>query len=158
MKLRINSIYAGMIFQSVGLLLFIQSCGQQDTRSIREIHKSYIHAVMTQDLSGLMGTITACDTLHFIDAGGRIIETREAYLRFHQEWFQTTGWKISFDLEKVYSAPNWGYTMSTYCYTENRPNGQRLLSKSYVTLIFHKENGEWRIVADICSPISRNLE
>jgi 5,6-dimethylbenzimidazole synthase len=58
-------------------------------------------------------------------------------------------------LLEIHEGQDYGYTTAVFHYISKTPEGGRYLLDSYFTLIFHKENGLWKVVADICTPISR---
>jgi ketosteroid isomerase-like protein len=126
--------------------------------SLRETNDLYIRSIQERDLERLMSSVTEDMMLHFIGTTGTMMKSREDYLRFHEEWFRETDWEISFDDPIIQEVNGFGYTMSVFTYRNSTPDGKVLTLVSYVTLIFRKEAGQWRVIADVCTPIRREVE
>lgn len=128
-----------------------------DKLSLEKTCQIYTRAVINRDLERLKSTLTASDTLHFIGTTGKMSQTRQAYERFHRDWFKETCWMISFEISALYLKKEFGYVILIFTYQE--PNSEKKTSTlvSYVTLVFRKERGCWKVIADICTPISREI-
>lgn len=124
--------------------------------NLKETFEKYVTSIQNSDLDGLFSTVTEGDALTFLTASGNIIDTREGYYTFHEEWFSHTGWEMPVELLEVHEGDVYGYTIAVFHYKQETPDGLYDLD-SYFTLIFKKENGEWRVVTDVCTPIKRTI-
>jgi len=59
------------------------------------------------------------------------------------------------DLLEVHEGKEYGYTNAIFHYRSKMPERGMYFLDSYFTLIFRKEEGLWKVVADICTPINR---
>lgn len=129
-----------------------------DDMPIKKVFDIYTNAVIKEDLVNLFSTISDKPDFHFLTAQGSMIKTRQEYYQFHEEWFNEKGWEISFEEPLVYEEENLGYTMSIFHYSGKMEDGRTAYLDSYFTLVYHKENGSWKIIADICTPIKREIK
>jgi nitroreductase/ketosteroid isomerase-like protein len=124
--------------------------------SLEEVFNLYVQAVQNSDLEGLFTTVTDGDDFYFLTADGRILNRKE-YYEFHEEWFQDTDWEMPVELLKVQEGKEYGYTNAIFYYRQGTPDGRKYNLESYFTLIFRKEDGMWKVVADVCTPIKRYM-
>jgi nitroreductase/ketosteroid isomerase-like protein len=124
--------------------------------SLEGVFNLYARAVQNSDLEGLFTTVTDGDDFYFLTADGKILNRKE-YYEFHQEWFKGTDWEMPVELLKVQEGKEYGYTNAIFYYRQKTPDGKTYNLESYFTLIFRKENGMWKVVADVCTPIKRYL-
>jgi len=59
------------------------------------------------------------------------------------------------DFLESHEGKEYGYTNAIFHYRSQLPEGRMYFLDSYFTLIFRREEGMWKVVADICTPISR---
>jgi len=124
--------------------------------SLRETFDIYVKSVQSSDLRGLFTTVTDSDDFFFLTADGRILDRKE-YYEFHQGWFKETDWEMPVELLKVREGKKHGYTNAIFYYRAKTPDGSVYNLDSYFTLIFRKEEGMWKVVADVCTPIKRYI-
>lgn len=126
--------------------------------SLRETFDLYVKSVQGSDLKSLFSTISENEAFFFLTSGGRLISTRSGYYKFHEEWFQEKDWEMPVDHIEVHEARDMGYATALYHYRGSDPSGGRYALDSWFTLIFRKEGGMWKVVADVCTPISRTFQ
>jgi nitroreductase/ketosteroid isomerase-like protein len=124
--------------------------------SLRETFDLYARAVQNSDLKGLFTTVTDSDVFFFLTSDGKLLNLAE-YYTFHQEWFADTNWEMPVELLIVKEGKEYGYTNAIFYYRSKLPDGGAYNLKSYFTLIFRKEDGMWKVVADVCTPIHRYI-
>jgi nitroreductase/ketosteroid isomerase-like protein len=124
--------------------------------SLEDTFNLYVRAVQNSDLEGLFSTVTDSEDFFFLTADGRMLD-RDEYYNFHQEWFKVTDWEMPVKLLKVRHGKDYGYTEAIFYYKEKTPDGRTYNLESYFTLIFRREDGMWKVVADVCTPIKRYL-
>lgn len=123
--------------------------------SLREVFDVYVRSVQQSDLETLFTTISGDEKFTFLTARGQMIDTREGYYRFHERWFRKKEWKMPVDLVSVHEEDDFGYVVAIFHYQDRESDNRLRRLDSYFTLIFHKEEGMWRVVADICTPIQK---
>jgi len=123
--------------------------------SLEETFNLYVRSIQKSDLEGLFSTVTEDEEFFFLTAGGKLIDTREQYYKFHEEWFKGENWDMPVDLIDVYEAKDYGYTLAIFHYRDKSPSAGMRILDSYFTLIFHKENNMWKVIGDICTPVNR---
>lgn len=123
--------------------------------SLRETFDLYVRSVQQTDLESLFSTITEDSDFFFLTSGGRLIDSREGYYKFHKDWFKEENWEMPVDSIEVHEDDDFGYVKAIFHYKSKRPEGGWYVLDSWFTLIFRKEKGLWRVVADICTPIDR---
>jgi len=123
--------------------------------SLKETFDLYVKSVQNSDLEGLFSTITDNECFYFVTSNGKIINSRQGYYQFHEKWFKETDWEMPVELSEIHEDNTYGYTIAVFHYKSKLPGGDIYNLDSYFTLIFHKENGMWKVVADICTPIKR---
>jgi nitroreductase/ketosteroid isomerase-like protein len=129
--------------------------GNRPGLSLKETFDTYVRAVQNSDLKGLFTTVTDNEEFFFLTSTGRLIDTRQAYYKFHEDWFKEAGWEMPVDLLGVHEGKQYGYTTAVFHYRAKIPEGGKYILDSYFTLIFHREDGMWKVVADVCTPINR---
>ena len=102
-----------------------------------------------------MSTVTAGPKMVFLTTSGRIIDTVEGYRQFHIDWFSESDWKIDFHMMELHEGAEYGYILTKYHYQGKDPDGKDYESDSYFTLIFHMEDGMWKVVQDQITPIKK---
>lgn len=125
--------------------------------SLMATFRKYVRAVQRGDLRELFTTVTKNKRFYFLTARGKIIRTRKGYYEFHKRWFKEKGWKMPVKLIHCYEGENFGYTIAIFHYQQRIDRNSFYLLDSYFTLIFNKEKDEWRVIADICTPIRRSI-
>jgi nitroreductase/ketosteroid isomerase-like protein len=123
--------------------------------SLRETFEIYVRSVQNSDLKGLFTTVTDNEDFFFLTSTGKLIDTRQGYYKFHEDWFKEEGWEMPVDFLAAHEGKEYGYTTAVFHYKSGTPEGGKYILDSYFTLIFHKEEGMWKVVGDVCTPINR---
>lgn len=130
-------------------------CQNRPGLSLREVFDIYVRSIHNSDLDSLFTTVTKNEEFCFFTSAGRLIDSRTGYYKFHEAWFKEKDWEMPVDHITIHEGDRFGYTTAAFHYKSKRPDGDFDVLDSWFTLIFHKEEGMWRVVADICTPISR---
>ena len=123
--------------------------------SLKETFEMYVRAIHNSDLKSLFTTVTNNEKFFFLTSAGKLIDTRQGYYKFHEDWFKEEDWEMPVDFLEVHEGKEYGYTTAVFHYRSKIPEGGKYILDSYFTLIFHKEEGMWKVVADVCTPINR---
>lgn len=126
--------------------------------SLREVFDIYVKSVQNSDLETLFTTITKNKKFTFLTTSGRLIDSREEYYKFHEDWFKEKDWNMPVELINIHEEHHFGYTTAIFHYRQKMPDNKIHYLDSYFTLIFHKEDRMWKVVADICTSIKRSVQ
>lgn len=155
-KTRILLITAILILFLSGFTAYdFQQMENHSGLSLRETFDLYVQSVQKSDLKTLFSTVTANDKLIFLTSSGKLIDSREEYYKFHQDWFREKNWEMPVELLEVHEGQEYGYATAIFRYRGKNPEGNWNNLDAYFTLIFHREDEKWKVVADICTPIKR---
>jgi ketosteroid isomerase-like protein len=67
--------------------------------TIKETFDVYIQAIQNSDLKGLFTAVTEDDKFFFLTSGGKLIDSRQGYCKFHEDWFAEEGmWNVLADV------------------------------------------------------------
>lgn len=120
---------------------------------LEETFEIYVKSIQNSDLEGLFSTVTDNDGFLFLTAKGELIDSREGYYKFHEDWFKETDWEMWVDKVKILEINEFGYVTAIFHYKSKNPEGGIYNLDSYFTLIFHREDNMWKVIADICTPL-----
>jgi nitroreductase/ketosteroid isomerase-like protein len=124
---------------------------------LRETFDIYVRAVQESDLETLFTTVTDREEFFFLTSRGKLIASQKEYYKFHQDWFQEEEWEMPVKLLEVHEGKDYGYTTALFYYRQKTASGETYSLDSYFTLIFRREDEMWKVVADVCTPISRYI-
>jgi len=124
--------------------------------SIKETFDLYVRSVQNSDLETLFTTVTKGEKFFFLTSTGKLISSRKDYYAFHEDWFKEEDWEMPVEYLEGQQGPEYGYATAIFHYKSKRPDGGGVFIDSYFTLIFHREDNMWKVVADICTPIGRS--
>ncbi len=143
----------------LGLIIFCSTVASEENQpglSLRETFDIYVKSIQKSDLEGLFTTVTDGNDFFFLTADGKILD-RDEYYKFHQDWFKETDWEMPVEVLKVEEGKEHGYTNAIFYYRAKTTDGNIYNLDSYFTMIFRKEDGMWKVVADVCTPIKRYI-
>lgn len=125
--------------------------------TLKETFEVYVSSIQNSDIGSLFTTVTDSPELFFLTSTGNFIDTRQGYYEFHEEWFREEDWEMPVELLEAVEGKEYGYTLAVFHYRGKTPQGGNYFLDSYFTLIFHREDGMWKVVGDICTPIDRRF-
>ncbi|MFL6603596.1 MAG: YybH family protein [Steroidobacteraceae bacterium] len=108
---------------------------------------AHVKAIQSRDLAALALTISDAKQLILILPNGRLTKTRQEYLDFHKEFFASKSWTIRFDPVATSVGSDFA-VLTTKSLYEDLQDGNPVRTRSWVTFIFHKEAGKWRLIHD----------
>jgi nitroreductase/ketosteroid isomerase-like protein len=124
--------------------------------SLVQTFNDYVKAVQRADLKAMFATVTKKKRFHFLTACGHVIKTRKGYYEFHKKWFREKKWKMPVKIVAVHEGTETGYVIAEFHYEKKMGSGGWYKLDSNFTIIFQREHGEWKVIADICTPIKRS--
>ena len=121
---------------------------------IRHVLDKHLKAIQDKDLPALMQTVTNKQSLTTIFPSGGVIKTRTEYEKLHVDWFKTDDWRMLFRVDDVMTFHDSAIARVYYDSQKKQADGQFVTkTEAILTLVFVKENGEWRLVYDQNTPI-----
>jgi len=82
-------------------------------------------------------------------ADGKLVRRTEEFLQAHRAWFAMGEWALDAEPVQLFETPELGVAVLRLDYRE--PPATR--SESYLTLVFERRDGRWRMVLDQNTPI-----
>jgi len=150
---RTFSVLLVVAFMLLPAALFADEGRNTEADAIKVVWEKYIKAIQNSDLETLFTTVADGEDFLFLTSRGEAIKSRDGYYKFHEGWFKEKDWEMPAELVEVHAGKEYGYTVATYNFKSKTREGYEYSAKAYFTLIFHKENGEWKIVSDFITPI-----
>lgn len=147
-----------ILFLTAGFLLAVfpsERLYSQPDRSLRETFDFYVKSVQDENLEDLFSVVSDREDFFFLTSRGELIDSRKGYYKFHQDWFEEDNWEMPVKFVSMNEGREYSYTLATYYYKTELPDGRIYHLDSYFTLIFHKEDNQWKVIGDVCTPISR---
>jgi len=123
--------------------------------SLEESFDLYVESVQNASLESLFLIVSNSESFYFLTSSGELIDTRRGYYEFHERWFEDETWEMPVKLVEVNEGDDYGHTIAEFHYKSDLPEGERYNLDSYFTLIWRKEDGRWKVIADICTPMRR---
>lgn len=136
-------------------LLFNSQAYSQDQRSLKETFDFYVQSVQNENMEDLFSIVSDEADFFFLTSNGVLIDSRDGYYEFHEEWFKEDNWEMPVELHTINEGEKYGYTNALFYYKYHLKDGRTYCLDSYFTLIYRKENGIWKVIGDVCSPIKR---
>ena len=149
--------YVLCILIFIALVLTGNAVENKPGLTLKETFTIYVQSIQNSDLKGLFSTVSDSKEFFFLTSAGKLINTREAYYKFHEDWFREQAWEMPVELLEVHEGQDYGYTTAIYHYKSKMPEKATYYIDAYFTLIFHKENERWKVVADVTTPIDRAI-
>ena len=115
--------------------------------SVDAAFAAHVKAIQSRDLAALARTISDGKQLILILPNGTLTQTRQEYLDFHKEFFASKSWSIRFDPVSANVGSEFA-VLTTKSLYEDVQDGSPVRTRSWVTFIFRKEAGEWRLIHD----------
>ncbi|MFB0565459.1 MAG: nitroreductase family protein [Candidatus Aminicenantaceae bacterium] len=151
-----TNIYLAIFLVSVILPSFLLATPENKPGlTLKETFDIYVQSIQNSDLKNLFTTVTDNENFFFLTSRGKLINSLDGYYKFHEEWFELKDWEMPVELLEVQEGKEYGYTTAIFHYKQKMPEGGQYNLDSYFTLVFRKEDGMWKVVADVCTPFNR---
>jgi ketosteroid isomerase-like protein len=154
-----------LLFLAVVLALIPVGIAAQDNPlqnrpglSIKETFDLYLKAIEARDVDALMTTVTTGEDFTFLTTRGSKIDSVAGYRQFHVEWFAEENWTMTTEVLNMHEGTDYGYVLSKYHYEGLDAEGNPYKSDSYFILLFHKEEGMWKVIHDQITQIRVNQQ
>ena len=107
--------------------------------------KRHLDAILAKDLEAYQATLTGSDDLFLIFPGGALIDSTEAVVDFHRQWFEDAEWIMEPEIIKTIQGNDQATALLRYQYRDSADAEPRT---SWLVLVFRLEDGQWRLVHD----------
>lgn len=107
--------------------------------------ENHLQAVETRNFEEFRSTLTRTDDLHVIFPGGTRLESTQAVLDFHEDWFRDTEWVFDTEIDKIIEGTTQSTALIRYSFKDTPEGDPRY---AWLVLTFQLEDGEWRLIHD----------
>lgn len=125
--------------------------------TLKETFDLFVQSIQHSDLKGLLSIISSNKEFAYLTSTGKLLNTRDEYIKFHEQWFNEAAWQWLVDSIEIHEEKDSGYITAIYHYKSKTPEGVAFYLDSYFTLIFHRESEMWKAVAEISTPFNRSV-
>lgn len=126
--------------------------GRPDFDAALERH---LEAITDRDLEAFKATITTGDILYMIFPNGDALTTPAKAVALHEEWFKDPNWVWEGEIIHKVEGADMAAVLMQYDYRDAPDQPPR---RSWLSLVFKLEDGEWRLVHDQNTRITPQTE
>jgi ketosteroid isomerase-like protein len=119
--------------------------------TFRETLDKHLRAIQDRDLTALAAALPA-DELTLITSDGRLVGPVAEFLARHRGWFAMTNWTLGWTAVRTEETAEMGFAVLELDYRETPPDRPPLRQRSYLTLVFRRQDGGWVMVLDQNTP------
>jgi len=109
---------------------------------------THLQAIQRRDIDPFLATLTTDEAMSVILPNGTLIETRSAFVAFTRDWFADPDWRITTDVVHTIETSEMGVALLSVTYDDLDQHGQPYQLRYYLSLVFAKQQGQWRLVHD----------
>lgn len=130
----------------------LTSCDRQvksvkQTQSFEHTLTVHLNAIRTGNLTDLKPTIA--DSVAMISPDGNKMDSKEVFVKFHENWFSQKDWEWEGDIVRTESSDSLGYALIKYRFIKKDPVGNiQFQDNEYLVLIFKNSAQGWQLVHD----------
>jgi ribosome-associated protein len=128
--------------------------GNRAGLTLTETCDLYLRALGAGDMRALMSVASDSATFSFLAPSGERLD-RGGFRRFHNEWFHAAEWSLPVERLTLFEGLEDGHALARFDYQAREPDGDLDHLEAYLTLVFRREEGLWRIATAACTPIRR---
>ena len=136
-------------FALVLAVALVTSAAAASVQTLRSTLDAHLAAINARDLDALLATVTAGEQLTLILPNGKVLETREQYRQLHVDWFAESDWRMQFEVQQLHEYGDVGVALVKYQSLARQADGSYTTRReALLSLVFRRENGQWRLVYD----------
>jgi ribosome-associated protein len=128
--------------------------GNRAGLTLAETCDLYLRALGAGDLRAMMSVASDSATFGFLAPSGERLD-RAGFRSFHNDWFHAAEWSLPVERLALSEGLEDGDALARFDYQVREPDGDLDHLESYLTLVFRREEGLWRIATAACTPIRR---
>ncbi len=108
-----------------------------------------LESLENKDITSLKETMSSSGDMELVLANGEILSGVDAFVDFHEAWFQDTSWTIRHELVDFQLYNNSATATVKAYYSEPDRAGKPYFHNMVVSYVLHKsENGRWAVIKD----------
>lgn len=113
--------------------------------SFEQTLQQHFDAISNRDIEAFRSHLTSGTTLYTIVQNGHAFTTPDELVALHEEWFKDPNWTWEGAVVNSVVGDDVAFALVKYDY---RPKPEDAALTSWLAYVFHREQGEWRIVHD----------
>jgi len=126
-------------------------------KSFDETLSEHLDAVINHKLQNYIGSLSK-ENISMILPNGKLMATIEDIKTMHQEWFAESGWTFEYKIIRKSETEEMAYALLDVDYYNLDEQNTRDYRPFFLVVVFEKENGEWKLTHDQCTPnISKKI-
>ncbi len=130
----------------------------RDSLGLIHIMEKHLNAVSSRDLETLRSTMSPSGNMQLILPGAEIIHSVNAFMEYHEEWFQDTSWSFETKILNTTVGEKVGMAITEVIYREPERDGKPYFNRMIVSCDLVKENGNWYVIKDHASSIEKSTD
>ncbi|WP_105615909.1 YybH family protein [Vallitalea okinawensis] len=107
----------------------------------------HLQSIKDKNLDIFLSTVSKEEVV-LIMPDGNIIDEKEKFESFHQDWFMDEDWSLHYELLKVIESVDMCSALLKINYRDCDPEGQPIKINYYLNLVFKKFKDQWLLVFD----------
>lgn len=107
--------------------------------------RRHLKAIADRDINAFRSSLTNGHALYTVVQDGRAFTTPAETAALHEEWFRRDDWRWEGEIVDTIVGADVGAALIRYRYQDNP---QAATIGTWLTFVFRKENGEWRLALD----------
>ena len=130
----------------------LTSCDSQakpakQTRTFENTLAVHLNAIKTSNITDLIPTIA--ENVAMISPDGNKMDSKEVFVKFHENWFKQKNWEWEGDIVRTESSDSLGYALIKYRFIQKDSVGNiQFQDNEYLVLIFKNSAEGWQLVHD----------
>lgn len=126
-------------------------------KSFDETLSEHLDAVVNHKLQNYVESISA-ENISMILPNGKLMATISDVKTMHEEWFAESGWTFDYSIIRKSESEEMAYALLDVDYYNLDEQNTRDYRPFFLVLVFEKENGQWKLTHDQCTPnISKKI-
>jgi ketosteroid isomerase-like protein len=115
--------------------------------SFEQTLQVHLDAIQHANLTALAPTVA--DSVLVILPNGARVDSKQAFMQFHEDWFKSKNWQWVPQILQKETADSLGYALIKYKYEEKDSTGAvQYQSNAYLVLLFKNSPQGWQLVHD----------
>lgn len=130
----------------------------KDSLGLIHVMEKHLNSVSDRDLETLRSTMSPSGNMQLILPGTEIIHSVNAFMEYHEEWFQDTSWSFETKILNTTVGEKVGMAITEVIYREPERDGKPYFNRMIVSYDLVKENGNWYVIKDHASSIEKSTD
>ncbi len=107
--------------------------------------ETHLQSICDRDIDLLESTLSKDESLSLILPTGALRDTREAYIEFHESWFEDKDWTITHEIVSTKESSESATGIVKTEFMDVDEDGKEYQVNLMISLNFAKEDGQWRL-------------